>query len=589
MKYDVEPMFSISDQVEKGKDLFYELTLTEQMYSEFEQKPNWEFVLIPVEGDPDLFLNGDALPEPVYGNYRWTSEMLKAQERIIVTNKECTEASIGCKKFFVRVTTEEDTASSFILVAVANSRNDQFFLDINVPFSGQVAKGEIINFIVELSPEIPQKLTSNIDLVSNPGGNSDLYVMDCKDRASCFITQEMINKAAKLSEDKKNYFGYSNDLEDYDAVGFEMMIKPSESKIIGNESLYYSKNNMFAVAVVGNSLNDDPESEGFYLRFNTNGYEMLLTEDAEQKFIVTTGTRKMITFKSIRPVDNVEELQFNFKVFSGDLKIYLKKGSKPLQNDDYDKIMVVKNNEKELDAHSTSFQIIKDSNSDNISGSYFIWFEADTTALVEINAEYIFNPTDSKDLPSKILKIDSHSDRTIRRPSDFKKAKKYDEYRVPLDIVKGETNEFVFRLESMIGHLRMCVVATFKDLDNSLSCMELDGEQSSDFYLLTTDIPYYESHSEVHIRIEPIFKDEDSEAKFNALKYETKDHETEKSDNIWFRYTLSASETKGIHNLGHGTAFEGNIQPDRPDYLVYEFIRTEDVDFVAINFEVYDE
>ena len=176
-------------------------------------------------------------------------------------------------------------------------------------------------------------LSANVDLVSNNGGNADLYIMDCENRASCFIDSKMISNAQNLSQNPNKFFKFSKDSNYYDSIAFEMMIKPTEAQAAPDTN--YSKNNMFAVAVVGNSINTDPESQVFFLRFSTSGYERLLLENEQRRLIVPVGSTKMIEFTSIRPVDNIRELIFNFKIFSGDLTVYFKKGSKPTQTDDF--------------------------------------------------------------------------------------------------------------------------------------------------------------------------------------------------------------------------------------------------------------
>ena len=115
----------------------------------------------------------------------------------------------------------------------------------------------------------------------------------------------------------------------------------------------------------------------------------------------------MIEFRSIRPITNVRELVFNFKVFSGDLKIYLKKGTKPQSDNEFDNFISINNNEKQLQANTTNFKLKNTGEKDTITGVYYIWFEAESTVLVEVKAEYIFQVEVGQDLPSQFLKIDN--------------------------------------------------------------------------------------------------------------------------------------------------------------------------------------
>ena len=74
-----------------------------------------------------------------------------------------------------------------------------------------------------------------------------------------------------------------------------------------------------------------------------------------------------------------------------------------------------------------------------------------------------------------MLTIGKNIEKSIRSPSDFAKVGLYDEYRVILNTQSGETDELIFNLQSLVGHLKMCLVYTYKDLDPTKSCDELQG------------------------------------------------------------------------------------------------------------------
>ena len=172
----------------------------------------------------------------------------------------------------------------------------------------------------------------------------------------------MIKNAKELSEDKSQYFRYSAEFGDYDSVKLRLMLKPSEAEIEPNDKKYYSKSNLFAIAVVGNSVNkseaekgEDPEE--FFLQFTTLGFESLLTESETQRIVVTKGYRQTFVFNSLRPIDQISELLFYFKVFSGDVSIFMKKGKRPQDDDDYDEMKQIDNNEIEMQAKVSKFRI----------------------------------------------------------------------------------------------------------------------------------------------------------------------------------------------------------------------------------------
>lgn len=132
------------------------------------------------------------------------------------------------------------------------------------------------------------------------------------------------------------------------------------------------------------------------------------------------------------------------------------------------------------------------------------------------------------------------------------------------------------------GHARMCIRASFEDLDPSKSCVEQFGELVDEFYHLTTDDDRLAKVPEIRIRIEPVFKDENEHTLFQNQF----DINTLNPRKIWFNYMLWVNETKGVHKLSNGLPYYGNVQTEEQDNLIFEFYVSPSTSYVVLNFEV---
>lgn len=186
----LDSFFSVHDQVLKDYPLTFSLDQNEVQ--------NMEFYLIPLEGDPDLFIN-PAKKTKKLEDSRWSSKQIQKEERLVITKKQCQDARQDCKRMVVTVSSKVDH-SSFLLVVSQVTSSTPFYLDMNIPYSGVVKKDEIINFNVVLNARVCETLRASVELVANYG-NPDLYVLDCEFEEQCFITKDMIKNRKDLKRD----------------------------------------------------------------------------------------------------------------------------------------------------------------------------------------------------------------------------------------------------------------------------------------------------------------------------------------------------------------------------------------------------
>lgn len=171
----------------------------------------------------------------------------------------------------------------------------------------------------------------------------------------------------------------------------------------------------------------------------------------------------------------------------------------------------------------------------------------------------MFEKTGKLDAKSELITTQKFFERSIYKASDFRQSRKYDQYRLPLSIVKGQTNELTVYLRNQQGHVRMCIKASYEDLDPNKTCIEQFGELADEFFHFTTEDPRFSQTPELRIRVEPVFKDQSELQQFNEEDLAKKPEGESAPKKVWFGYTIWLGETKGVHKLYNGVSYYGNI------------------------------
>ena len=148
---------------------------------------NWRFNLVPLEGNPDMYIHFGEQPKSLSGyHFNTTTE---SQEEILVTAQEMKELNFTGKTAYVAL--KSSTRSSLYLQVAATNGVLIKNLIPNVPVTGEADSGEIVNYYLYFNLSIPEKIEAFVRLQSISGDN-DLYIKHCLDNKTCLISKEDI-------------------------------------------------------------------------------------------------------------------------------------------------------------------------------------------------------------------------------------------------------------------------------------------------------------------------------------------------------------------------------------------------------------
>ena len=211
-------------------------------------KYNWRFDLYAVEGNSDMYINGDNLPATLEG-YQWSSTR-EGNENIFITSKAIQDYKLSGNVFYVFVNSVKQ--SSFWMSIFKRAPSNTELILPNIPITGEAGHRDIVNYHFIADVSIPEKL--NVFVTLTPlSGNPDLYFKDCPDKDDCLISRSDIDDRDR----RGGLFKYSLHPTDEDNINVEFTCIPRDEKFAAFvfdsplDKLYSSKHCKFAIAVVG--------------------------------------------------------------------------------------------------------------------------------------------------------------------------------------------------------------------------------------------------------------------------------------------------------------------------------------------------
>lgn len=132
--------------------------------------------LVPYDGSPQIFVNGDVLPVTLDG-YLWQTEQ-GLEQRLVLFPEERRNAGLSDKLFYITVSTYWQE-SMFTLKAYPVHKQD-IFLSFNFPEAGTLAPGEADNYHFVMYGMRGANVT--VDLARKQG-NPNLFVKRCSSSA----------------------------------------------------------------------------------------------------------------------------------------------------------------------------------------------------------------------------------------------------------------------------------------------------------------------------------------------------------------------------------------------------------------------
>lgn len=311
----------IEDMVEND-EVTYEITPDTLTSSS-----NWMFLLVPIDGNPDMAINIGSKPASI-NDYRWKTNEDKPEE-IYITQEEIKSLNLENKKFYITLNTTSTTQFAFRAFAT-NSQVSH--LRPNTPISGEAKVGEIVNYIYEAFTSYPETLTMFADL-SAKSGNPDMYIKDCSNvtkEEDCKITQAEIDSWNNTGTTPYRLAAKSSMVGNNDNIYFRFNCLPDSPdqdqyknfKFEGDEAqLFTTKNCLFAVAVVGKQTTTHQVSK---YTLELKGSKFHHVGELKLPLLINEGPQNKMYIKytigDIDPKHNY--LNFKFTITSGDFDVH---------------------------------------------------------------------------------------------------------------------------------------------------------------------------------------------------------------------------------------------------------------------------
>lgn len=367
----IEEGQTLIDQLRDNDLAIYEITSAKG-----DSSWNWRFNLIPIEGNPDVSINGDTKPTSLE-EYKWKSS-LEGNEDIFISGDEITKLGLSGKKFYVYMSSVQQ--STFLMTVFKKPPFSHEHIVPNEPISGEAQPGEIINYFYRADLKVPEKIRMFIK-VRTLSGDPDIYMKSCTsyETMECRVTQNDIDNAEKLAANPSVFFRYSNQNNGDDTLFLEFNCIPDNPsfenfKFKGDESnLFTSRKCLFAIAVVGKSSATSVASK-YTLVLRGGRYHEILKFNEGQNFRIEQMKFELfyidIDSSMFKEKDAVQSINFKFVIISGDADIYFSRTIPyPSPRFGYDKVTMVDNNNTQL--HSTVKYTSFTGTPEDLQGRYY--------------------------------------------------------------------------------------------------------------------------------------------------------------------------------------------------------------------------
>lgn len=273
----------------------------------------WNFMLIPIEGNPDLYINEISKCEAPLSEYRWSSTA-NSTEAITIHMKELQAVGLDDKEFCVVV---KDTKPTTFALQIDNI-NEQLMqlINVNIPYSGELFANQVNRYVFRQEAHFAQSYKMNIDLKA-VAGNPDLYIKECRSGESCDISEEDIANRDSLASDPSIYFRYSAKAAD-DTLPLEFNCRPSGNSDTFDNGLFTSETCTFEIAVHSKAA-----LSKYSLVVRGRNHLEMFGLGSWNRFMAWQN--QIVTYRAnINKLDkSTKSIEFEFNLISGDAEICL--------------------------------------------------------------------------------------------------------------------------------------------------------------------------------------------------------------------------------------------------------------------------
>lgn len=466
---------------------------------------NWRINLIPVEGNPDIAINGDTKPAK-FEDYKWKSAM-EGNEDIFITGKEIQGEGLTGNKFFMMTQAKKQT--TFLMTVSKLPPLAHQHINPNEPLTGEAEPGEIVNYFFRGNVDIPEKIEiyAKIKAIS---GDPDLYVKSCLsyDTITCVITQDDINNAEALSQNQSMYFRYSSETYGDESKFLEFNCIPDLDKFANftfkDNDLFNSRTCLFAVAVVGKSSTTHTDSK-YIIELKGAKYHHAIVPDQGQNFRVEQGQRAFwyvdIDQTNFNETQDDQYVNFKFIIISGDVEIYFSRSYPYPTEDKQDKIVMVDNNNTQL--YSTIKYASFRGKPSDLKGRYYFTMHA--TEFIFGSVVCTVGPDNLED--SKFARVKEISFGEAVMGSIIAKEDSQLEYFFTLNVPETQDGvEIILQLNSIEGVLDFCITNDAEKLNTWSECIwrDLNGDGN---IIINSDDPNFKKKGKYGVFIIPKISD----------------------------------------------------------------------------------
>lgn|SRR3990167_2356569 len=385
----------VADQVYPGTAVKYEVILPRFTSAQFD--------LVPVEGNPDIFINPDENLGWEPSKYQYKSER-DLRESITITETELKLNNKTAKKLYVVVNSKVESTYTLNLELRPQNYSEIGTRGMrpNTFYSGTVLNNQVINFVLEFYVVIPEVISSYISLKARTG-NPDLYIKDCEELSTCEFTLEEIDKLVKQDKERIKsgktdtssgmYFKYSDSLQNSDDLYFEMNMVPYGSakytETTGNQlpnfanKLKTSKHNRICVGVVGHANTLSKVSE-YTLIAKTRGGHGVVSEYRSEFIYLGPSDEKFIIYSPLHLPDEVQGIIAKFDVSHGDASVYFSTANKFPSSKSHDMALEIDNDQQALESMTRYMHIPRS----KLSSQVYFGINAKKQTLVNMLITY---------------------------------------------------------------------------------------------------------------------------------------------------------------------------------------------------------
>lgn len=346
---------TLIDQLKENSEIKYVI----KSYSSTPQEI-WNFMLIPIEGNPDIYINEFSNCDVPLSEYRWSSTA-NTSEAMTIHMKELRSLGINDTSFCVAI--KDSHPTTFALQIDNINESMMQIVILNIPYSGELSENQVNRYAFMQVAHFPQTYKMNIDLKA-VAGNPDLYIKECRSTGNCDINESDVANRETLANDSSIFFRYSANAAD-DTIPLEFNCRPPNSQETFDNDYFISESCKFEIAVHSKSL-----SKYSLIVRGRNHFEMFMLE-SWNRFLAWQN--QIVSYRAdvLKILNETKSIEFEFNLISGDAEICLFRTIQQLTSGNCTAKISIDNDNSNLYSKNKKFSYSTQNPADLI-GQYFI-------------------------------------------------------------------------------------------------------------------------------------------------------------------------------------------------------------------------